>query len=82
MKVRNEPIDRENENRRLCFLEKIVSNFNACKLHVCHGIGERMLPLYFSESERRHDHRNAKDYLARIKGYVALSEAQTKKMNH
>ena len=80
MKVRNEPIDYENENRRLYFLDKIVSNFNACMLHVYHGIGKRMLPLYFSEFEWRHNHRNTKDFLARIKEYVALSEVQTKKM--
>lgn len=80
MAVKNEPIDYESDDRRLYFLDKVVSNFNSCLLHVYHGIGKKMLPLYYAEYEWRFNHRNLKDALGRIREYVALSEINTKNM--
>ena len=80
LEVLNEKIDYKDDNHRLYFLNKIVSNFNSALNNVYHGIGKRMLPLYYSEYEWRFNHRNSKDILDKISKYIQKSSVCTRKM--
>lgn len=80
IKVKNEKINYKDENHRLYFLNKIVSNFNNAINHVYHGIGKRMLPLYYSEYEWRFNHRHTKDLMGKISKYIQRSSVSTGKM--
>ena len=80
LKVINEKIDYEDDNHRLYYLNKIISNFNSAINNVYHGIGKRMLPLYYSEYEWRFNHRNSKNILNKISKYIQKSVVCTRKM--
>lgn len=51
MEVNNEVIDYDNDNHRLYFLNKIISNLNSQLIDRFHRAVKRMLPLYYSEFE-------------------------------
>lgn len=51
MEVNNEVIDYDNDNHRLYFLNKIISNLNSQLIDRFHRVVKRMLPLYYSEFE-------------------------------
>ena len=78
--VQNEKINYEDDDHRLYFLNKIVSNLNSMLVDVFHGITKRMLPLYYGEYEWRFNHRHTKDMLSKIKKYVRHSGVHTRKM--
>ena len=78
--VQNEKINYEDDDHRLYFLNKIVSNLNSMLVDVFHGITKRMLPLYYGEYEWRFNHRHTKDVLSKIKKYVRHSDVHTRKM--
>ena len=78
--VQNEKINYEDDDHRLYFLNKIVSNLNSMLVDVFHGITKRMLPLYYGEYEWRFNHRHTKDMLSKIKKYVRHSDVHTRKM--
>lgn len=80
LQVKNEKIDYSIDDHRLWFLNKIVSNFNSTIINVHHGISRRSLPLYYSESEWRFNHRNTKDLISKIQKYVRKSSVMTKHM--
>ena len=80
MEVNNEVIDYDNDNHRLYFLNKIVSNLNSQLVDRFHGVSKRMLPLYYSEFEWRFNHRNCKSILDKIKNYIMQSSIATRKM--
>ena len=78
--MQNEKIDYEDDDYKLYFLNKIVSNLNSMLIDVFHGITKRMLPLYYGEYEWRFNHRHTKDMLSKIKKYVRHSGVHTRKM--
>ena len=80
MEVNNEVIDYDNDNHRLYFLNKIISNLNSQLVDRFHGVAKRMLPLYYSEFEWRFNHRSCKSILDKIKNYIMQSSIATRKM--
>lgn len=80
MEVNNEVIDYDNDNHRLYFLNKIISNLNGQLVDRFHGVAKRMLPLYYSEFEWRFNHRNCKSILDKIKNYIIQSSIATRIM--
>ena len=80
MEVNNEVIDYDNDNHRLYFLNKIISNLNSQLVDRFHGVAKRMFPLYYSEFEWRFNHRNCKSILDKIKNYIMQSSIATRKM--
>lgn len=80
MEVNNEVIDYDNDNHRLYFLNKIISNLNSQLVDRFHGVVKRMLPLYYSEFEWRFNHRSCKSILDKIKNYIMQSSIATRKM--
>ena len=80
MEVNNEVIDYDNDNHRLYFLNKIISNLNSQLVDRFHGVAKRMLPLYYSEFEWRFNHRSCKSILDKIKNYIMQSSIATQKM--
>lgn len=80
MEVKNEAIDYNDDNHRLYFLNKIISNLNSQLVDRFHGVVKRMLPLYYSEFEWRFNHRNCKSIMDRIKNYIMQSSIATRKM--
>lgn len=78
--LHREKIDYSDNNHRLWFLNKIVSNLNSSILGVFHGIDKRMMPLYFSEFEWRYNHKHSKDFLCKISNYIRSSYITTRKM--
>lgn len=80
MEVNNEVIDYDNDNHRLYFLNKIISNLNSQLVDRYHGVAKRMLPLYYSEFEWRFNHRNCKSIMDKIKNYIIQSSIATRKM--
>lgn len=79
MIVKNEKIDYEEDNHRLWYLNKIISNFNSLILGKYHGVDKRMLPLYFSEFEWRFNHRHTTDFITKIMHYIQFSFVMTRK---
>ena len=80
LKNRIEVIDYDNDNHRLYFLNKIISNLNSQFIDRFHGVTKRMLPLYYSEFEWRFNHRNCKSIMDKIKNYIMQSSIATRKM--
>lgn len=80
MEVNNEVIDYDNDNHRLYFLNKIISNLNSQLVDRFHGVAKRMLPLYYSEFEWRFNHKSCKSILDKIKNYIMQSSIATRKM--
>ena len=80
MNVQNEKIDYSQSNHRLYYLNKVISNFSSEMLHVFHGIGKRMLPLYISEYEWRFNHRKCTNVMKEIKYCIQSSTIATKHM--
>ena len=80
IEVNNEVIDYDNDNHRLYFLNKIISNLNSQFIDRFHGVTKRMLPLYYSEFEWRFNHRNCKSIMDKIKNYIMQSSIATRKM--
>ena len=80
IEVNNEVIDYDNDNHRLYFLNKIISNLNSQFIDRFHGVTKRMLPLYYSEFEWRFNHRNCKSIMDKIKNYIMQSSIATWKM--
>ena len=70
----------DNDNHRLYFLNKIISNLNSQFIDRFHGVTKRMLPLYYSEFEWRFNHRNCKSIMDKIKNYIMQSSIATRKM--
>ena len=77
LKNRIEVIDYDNDNHRLYFLNKIISNLNSQFIDRFHGVTKRMLPLYYSEFEWRLNHRNCKSIMDKIKNYIMQSSIAT-----
>ena len=77
IEVNNEVIDYDNDNHRLYFLKKIISNLNSQFIDRFHGVTKRMLPLYYSEFEWRFNHRNCKSIMDKIKNYIMQSSIAT-----
>ena len=80
IEVNNEVIDYDNDNHRLYFLNKIISNLNSQFIDRFHGVTKRMLPLYYSEFEWRLNHRNCKSIMDKIKNYIMQSSIAARKM--
>ena len=80
LKNRIEVIDYDNDNHRLYFLNKIISNLNSQFIDRFHGVTKRMLPLYYSEFEWRFNHRNCKSIMDKIKNYIMQSSIAARKM--
>ena len=80
LKNRIEVIDYDNDNHRLYFLNKIISNLNSQFIDRFHGVTKRMLPLYYSEFEWRFNHRNCESIMDKIKNYIMQSSIATRKM--
>ena len=80
IEVNNEVIDYDNDNHRLYFLNKIISNLNSQFIDRFHGVTKRMLPLYYSEFEWRFNHRNCESIMDKIKNYIMQSSIATRKM--
>ena len=80
IEVNNEVIDYDNDNHRLYFLNKIISNLNSQFIDRFHGVTKRMLPLYYSEFEWRFNHRNCKSIMDKIKNYIMQSSIAARKM--
>lgn len=78
--LHREKIDYSDNNHRLWFLNKIVSNLNSSILGVFHGIDKRMMPLYFSKFEWRYNNKHSKDFLCKISNYIRSSYITTRKM--
>ena len=70
----------DNDNHRLYFLNKIISNLNSQFIDRFHGVTKRMLPLYYSEFEWRFNHRNCKSIMDKIKNYIMQSSIAARKM--
>lgn len=77
--VKNEKILYSETEDKLYFLNKIISNFKSAMLSTYHGIGKRMIPLYFSEFEWRFNHRHTRDMLDKVSQYIRNSSVITKK---
>lgn len=71
--VKNQKIDYETDKKKLYFLNKIISNFKSKILDLYHGVGKRMLPLYFSEYEWRFNYRQSKNMLDKIFHHIQNS---------
>lgn len=80
MEVNNEVIDYNNDNHRLYFLNKIISNLNSQLIDRFHRVVKRMLPVYYSEFEWRYNHRNCKSIMDKIQNYIVQSSIATRKM--
>ena len=70
----------DNDNHRLYFLNKIISNLNSQFIDRFHGVTKRMLHLYYSEFEWKFNHRNCKSIMDKIKNYIMQSSIATRKM--
>lgn len=80
MEVNNEVIDYNNDNHRLYFVNKIISNLNSQLIDRFHRVVKRMLPVYYSEFEWRYNHRNCKSIMDKIQNYIVQSSIATRKM--
>lgn len=78
--LKNEKIDHEEDNHRLWYLNKIISNFNSLILNKYHRIDKRMLPLYFSEFEWHFNHRHRTNFITKIMHYIQSSFVMMRKV--
>ena len=79
LQVKNDKINYQENESKLYFLNKIASNFKSTIQGIYHGIGKRMIPLYFSEFEWRFNHRHTKDFMGKICKYIRNSTIMTRK---